>query len=72
MTHITLSGLTAYQICITFVTSTGFLVVSPHRHGNNCAGVISGVANNNFCGVGLAYDAKIAGKVLNSLKLQPE
>ena len=54
------------------MTSTGFLVISPHRHGNNCAGVISGVANNSFCGVGLAYDAKIAGKVLNSLKLQPE
>jgi len=26
-----------------------------------CAGVIAGVANNNLCGVGLAYDAKIAG-----------
>jgi len=26
-----------------------------------CAGVIAGVANNNVCGVGLAYDAKIAG-----------
>lgn len=30
-------------------------------HGNNCAGVISGIANNNVCGVGLAFDAKIAG-----------
>jgi len=26
-----------------------------------CAGVIAGVANNNLCGVGLAYDAQIAG-----------
>ena len=32
------------------------------RHGNNCAGVIAGRANNNLCGVGLAYNAKIAGK----------
>ena len=27
-----------------------------------CAGVIAGAANNNLCGVGLAYNAKIAGK----------
>ena len=26
-----------------------------------CAGVIAGAANNNLCGVGLAYNAKIAG-----------
>ena len=25
------------------------------------AGVIAGAANNNLCGVGLAYNAKIAG-----------
>ncbi|CAH3044720.1 unnamed protein product, partial [Porites lobata] len=30
-------------------------------HGNRCAGVIAGVANNNWCGVGLAYDVKVAG-----------
>ena len=31
------------------------------RHGNNCAGVIAGVANNSLCGVGIAYNAQIAG-----------
>lgn len=45
------------------MTSTGFDTISLHRHGNNCAGVIAGVANNKFCGVGLAFDAKIAGKL---------
>ncbi|XP_068752679.1 furin-like protease kpc-1 [Montipora capricornis] len=30
-------------------------------HGNQVAGVIAGAANNNLCGVGLAYHAKIAG-----------
>ena len=30
-------------------------------HGNNCAGIIAGVANNSRCGMGLAYNAKIAG-----------
>ena len=37
-----------------------FLLVS-YRHGNKCAGVIAGVSNNSLCGVGLAYNAKIAG-----------
>ena len=31
-------------------------------HGNNCAGVIAAVANNSFCGVGIAYSASIGGK----------
>lgn len=31
------------------------------RHGTRCAGVISMVANNNWCGVGIAPDAKIGG-----------
>jgi len=43
--------------CITLVIFS-FLY---NRHGNNCAGVIAGVANNGLCGVGLAYNAKIAG-----------
>ncbi|KAJ7328630.1 hypothetical protein OS493_023899 [Desmophyllum pertusum] len=30
-------------------------------HGNSCAGIIAAVANNSFCGVGLAYNAKIGG-----------
>lgn len=31
-------------------------------HGIRCAGIISAVANNSFCGVGIAYSAKIGGK----------
>lgn len=30
-------------------------------HGNNCAGVIAGKRNNDLCGVGIAYEANIAG-----------
>ncbi|PFX12423.1 Proprotein convertase subtilisin/kexin type 6 [Stylophora pistillata] len=30
-------------------------------HGENSAGVIAAVANNNRCGMGLAYGAKIGG-----------
>ncbi|XP_054286623.1 neuroendocrine convertase 1-like [Macrosteles quadrilineatus] len=37
----------------------------PNSHGTKCAGEIAMVANNNKCGVGVAYDAKVAGvKVL--------
>ena len=31
------------------------------RHGTNCAGVIAAAANNGKCGVGVAYNANIAG-----------
>ena len=33
-------------------------------HGNSCAGIIAGVANNGLCGRGLAYEANIAGNGL--------
>jgi len=32
------------------------------RHGTECAGAIAMVANNSFCGVGVAYGAKVGGK----------
>ncbi|KAJ7328626.1 hypothetical protein OS493_023895 [Desmophyllum pertusum] len=35
-------------------------------HGNSCAGIIAAEANNSFCGVGIAYNAKIGGiRILN-------
>ena len=33
-----------------------------YSHGNHCASVIAAVANNSLCGVGLAFNAQIAGK----------
>ena len=32
------------------------------RHGSKCAGIIAAKGNNGFCGVGLAYNARIGGK----------
>ena len=32
------------------------------RHGEKSAAVISAVANNHKCGVGLAFNAKLGGK----------
>ena len=41
-----------------------FVLVS---HGTNCAGVIAGAANNGLCGVGVAYEANIAGIIFMPL-----
>ena len=41
-------------------TANAFVILC--SHGNKCAGIIAGGANNDHCGVGLAYNAKIAGK----------
>ena len=34
------------------------------RHGNRCGGVIAAAANNNNCGVGVAFNAKLGGNFL--------
>lgn len=35
-----------------------------HHHGTSCSGIIAMTRNNNVCGVGVAYDAKVAGKII--------
>ena len=35
------------------------------RHGERVAGVIAGALNNSECGVGLAYEAKLGGRVID-------
>lgn len=32
-----------------------------NKHGTRCAGEVAAVAFNEFCGVGIAYNAKIGG-----------
>lgn len=44
-----------------------FTVIS---HGTRCAGEVSAAANNNICGVGVAYNSKVAGVCL-TLEVQP-
>lgn len=31
-------------------------------HGTRCAGEVSAARDNQVCGVGVAYDSKVAGK----------
>ncbi len=35
-----------------------------NKHGTRCAGEIAMVANNGFCGVGIAFNSKIGGLFL--------
>ncbi|KAI4900385.1 hypothetical protein NFI96_012400 [Prochilodus magdalenae] len=35
--------------------------LNDNRHGTRCAGEVAAVANNDICGVGVAYNAKIGG-----------
>lgn len=35
--------------------------LSAASHGTRCAGEVSASANNNICGVGVAYNSKVAG-----------
>ena len=32
------------------------------RHGTSCAGVIAMAKDNDYCGVGVAYDVRLVGK----------
>lgn len=34
-----------------------------NKHGTRCAGEVAAVAYNNICGVGVAYNASIGGKL---------
>lgn len=37
-------------------------------HGTRCAGEVAAARDNGICGVGVAYDSKIAGNFLFCLK----
>ena len=37
-------------------------------HGTRCAGAAAANANNSVCGVGIAYEADIAGKIKKKKK----
>ena len=36
-------------------------MIDSNRHGTRCAGEVAATANNSFCAVGVAYDARIGG-----------
>lgn len=36
---------------------------SVDRHGTGCAGIVAMARDNDYCGVGVAYDARLVGKL---------
>ena len=38
-----------------------------YRHGTRCAGEVAAAANNSVCGIGVAYNANIGGRLASSL-----
>lgn len=71
MICVTESSYTCTRICVAFHTWNnaskwllyiyGAVIRIVGRHGTRCAGVISMVGNNNYCGVGIAPHSKIGG-----------
>lgn len=37
-------------------------------HGTRCAGEVAAKRDNGYCGVGVAYESKVAGKIIYFLK----
>lgn len=54
-----------FVLCIFKLYSTKYLIshINYFRHGDKCAGVIAAAFNNTVCGVGLAFNAKLGGKI---------
>lgn len=46
------------------VVITLFLLPFDIRHGTRCAGEVAAEANNGICSVGVAYDARIGGRLV--------
>lgn len=36
-----------------------------NKHGTRCAGEVAAVAFNDFCGIGIAYNASIGGNYMS-------
>lgn len=41
-----------------------------NSHGTRCAGEVAAARDNKVCGVGVAYNSKIAGNVINTDKFK--
>lgn len=59
------------KVCIIFLCRRRYILISdkptsPYQfffsHGTRCAGEVAAARDNGICGVGVAYDSKIAGK----------
>lgn len=40
-------------------------MIDSNRHGTRCAGEVAATANNSLCAVGVAFGARVGGKITN-------
>ena len=50
---------------ISIITNLFTRDIFDYSHGTRCAGEIAAKRGNKICGVGIAYDSKIAGKYIS-------
>jgi len=41
-----------------------------NKHGTRCAGEVAAIAFNQYCGIGVAYNASIGGTVIINVQIQ--
>ena len=58
------NGINIKKICDYFFSSPMWIDNGDNKHGTRCAGEVAAVAFNEYCGVGVAYNASIGGKMI--------
>lgn len=49
--------------CLYLTSKTHWVCLFCFSHGTRCAGEVSAARDNNICGVGVAYNSQVAGKI---------
>lgn len=55
---------TYFGWCLYLISKTHWVCLFCFSHGTRCAGEVSAARDNNICGVGVAYNSQVAGKVM--------
>lgn len=53
-----------FEWCLYLTSKTHWVCLFCFSHGTRCAGEVSAARDNNICGVGVAYNSQVAGKVM--------
>lgn len=59
------------EYCFRGFTQNLLTGLSPCRHGTRCAGEVAAAANNSYCIVGIAYNARIGGEASTACSSLP-
>lgn len=61
---LSLQGLSLSQALLPLRGRTAHTLTLHLRHGTRCAGQVAAAANNQICGAGIAYNARVGGEPL--------